>query len=412
MRFLFVLDVLPYPPRDGTTIPTFNWINRLSSKHHVSLLYINDKTSVLNNQRVTENRSYVKNLWIIENARSSAWVRIKDELIGRKPFFLGSSIDTIRLRECLNGHAFDVVLGSPITVTETIESICKMLGPGPIYVSGHNDSLTALLKSLIKRYKMKELDFKTRMLYLIGWLRSFGIGRIEAKILRIYDLILVQSDVDKKWVDKISSGKLSQKTMVVSNGVNDDLFDIPIMNDGKDILFLGILNNGYGKSLEWLMDNVWPKIRKTHKDSRLYVVGRGASDRLRSRMAEDSHITYSEYIPNICDVFKNKSVMLAPVFKGFGLINKVVESMAAGVPVIGTLDSFNGISEFINGQQGIVANDADSFMKETKKLLANPMKRRNIADSARSLVKKNFSWEDRIEAIVKRIELIKGRKEI
>jgi glycosyltransferase involved in cell wall biosynthesis len=236
------------------------------------------------------------------------------------------------------------------------------------------------------------------------------MGRIEAKILKIYDLILLQSDLDKKWIDKISCGKLVKKTMVVSNGANDDLFDLPIINDSKDILFLGILNNGYGKSLEWLMNHVWPEIRKAHKDIILHVVGRGASDDLRSRMDMDNHITYTEYLPNICDVFKNKGVMLAPIFKGFGLINKVVESMAAGVPVIGTSDSFNGITEFSNGQHGVIANDADSFIEETLKIFAHQTKRRDIADSARAIIKRNFSWDDRIRTIVKRIELIKRRK--
>ncbi len=410
MRFLFVLDKLPYPPRDGATIPAFNWISRLSTKHHVSLLYIKDKMTKLNHQQIDENRPYLQNLWVMESSRSSARVRIKDELIGKKPFFLGWSIDTSKLRRYLDGHSFDVVWGYSLSIAETIESICKILGTGPIYVSGMSDSNAAVLRSLGKRSLITGLDIKTRLLYYIFWFRSWGIGRIEAKMLRVYDLILVQTDVDKKWLDKISSGKLAQKTMAVSNGVNDALFDLPIKNDGKDILFLGILNNGYGKSLEWLMNNVWLKIRKSNKETRLYVVGRGASDHLRLRMAEDSHIIYREYLTNICDVFKNKAVMLAPVFKGHGLINKVIESMAAGVAVVGDSGCFNGIPEFVNGRHGIVANDADNFVKETLKLLANPTKRRDIAGSARALVRKNFSWEDRIEAIVKRIDLIKRRK--
>jgi len=410
MRFLFVFDKLPYPPRDGTTIPTFNWISRLSSKHHVSLLYVKDEMDVLNQQKVIENKPYVDNLWVLESSRSPGYVRIKDELIGLKPFFLGWSTDTIKLRQCLHDHSFDVVWGSPLSVAETMESIYKMLGSGPVYVSGMSDSNTAVLRSLGKRALIKGLDIKTRLIYLTNWLRSWGMSRIEAKMLGIYDLILLQTDVDKQWIDKISSGRLALKTMAVSNGVNDDLFDLPIVTDGKDLLFLGILGNGHSKSLDWLMNNVWPKIRKTYKETRLNVVGRGASDNLRLRMAKDPHITYTEYLPDICDVFKNKSIMLSPVFKGYGLINKVVESMAAGVPVVGTLGSFNGISEFTNGQHGIVANDSDSFVKEALNLFANSMKRRDIADSARTLVKKNFSWEDRIQAIVKRIDLIKSRK--
>ena len=43
MKFLFVLNKLPYPPRDGGTVPTFNWIRRLSTEHHVSLLYVKDE---------------------------------------------------------------------------------------------------------------------------------------------------------------------------------------------------------------------------------------------------------------------------------------------------------------------------------------------------------------------------------
>ena len=104
--------------------------------------------------------------------------------------------------------------------------------------------------------------------------------------------------------------------------------------------------------------------------------------------------------------------MLSPVFKGYGLINKVVESMAAGVPVIGTADSFNGMPDFANGRHGIVVNNADSFIEESLKLLGNPMKRKDIAFAARALVRDKFSWDDRIETLVKRIELIKRQKYI
>ena len=165
MRFLFVLNELPYPPRDGLTIPTFNWISRLSSKHQVSILYVKDKMAVLNHQQLIENRPYVENLWVIESSRSSPCIRIKDELIGRKPFFLGWSIDTNELRQCLDGHSFNVVWGT-FGAAETIESIYKILGPAPIYVSGMCDSNTAVLRSLGKQSLIKGLDFRTRVLYV------------------------------------------------------------------------------------------------------------------------------------------------------------------------------------------------------------------------------------------------------
>jgi glycosyltransferase involved in cell wall biosynthesis len=368
-----------------------------------------DETTEISNQQLIENRAYVENLWMLNCKRSPIYNRIKDELLMRKPFFLGWSADLKKLSKYLNGRAFDVVWGSPLSVAEIVEIIKEILNHEPIYVCGMSDSNTAVLRSLGKRSIIKGLDFKTRVIYLMGWLRSLGVSRIEAKMLGTYDLILLQTDVDKKWIDKISSGRLTRKTLAVSNGVNDSLFDLPIRTDGKDILFLGILRNGYGKSLEWLLNNVWPKLQQAHTDKRLHVVGRGASDRLRTRMDGDN-IAYSEYIPNICDIFKNKIIMLSPVFKGYGLINKVIESMAAGVPVIGTADSFNGLPEFKNGQHGIVAKDANSFIEESIKLLANQQKRKDIAIEARILIRNKFSWDDRIESIVKRIEFIKKQK--
>jgi glycosyltransferase involved in cell wall biosynthesis len=384
MRFLFVVDRLPYPPRDGSTIPIFNWISRLPSRHHVSLLYVKNKTAVLNNQQITENRRFAKNIWVIERSRASAYKRID--------------------------HEFDVVWAGSFSVTETVQSIHKSLDSKPIYVSGMSDSNTAVLRSQGKRLRLEGLNFKTRVAYFISWLRSWGIGRIEAKMLEMYDLILLQTDVDKKWIDNISSGKLSQKTMAVSNGVNSDLFQIPIMNEGKNILFLGTLGNGYSNSLEWLLNYVWPKIKENCKDTKLFVVGRGASKRLSMRMAEDSHICYRDYIPNICDIFKNKKIMLSPVFKGYGLINKVIESMAAGVPVIGTPDSFNGIPQLVNNLHGIVVKDADSFITEALNLLDSSIMRRKIADSARALVRNHFSWDDKIQTILEKIELTRRER--
>jgi glycosyltransferase involved in cell wall biosynthesis len=366
--------------------------------------------AALNDQQIIENRPFVENISIIESFRSSTCIRIKDELIGRKPFFLGWSADAGKLSQYLNGNAFDVVWGGSFSVTETVKSIHEILNLEPIYVSGMSDSNTAVLRSLGKFSIIKGLDFKTRLLYFSSWLRSWRMGQIEAKMLSIYDLILLQTEVDKKWIDNVSSGRLTKKTMAVSNGVNDDLFDLPIMTDGNDMLFLGILGNRYSQSLEWLLNNVWQNLRKVCKEVKLFVVGRGASDRLRLRMAEDSHITYEEFLPNIRDIFKNKTIMLSPIFKGYGLINKVVESMAAGLPVIGTADSFNGMPDFTNGRHGIVANDADSFIEETLKLLTNSIKRKEIAHSARTFVRKNFSWEDRIKTILKRIESINTKK--
>ena len=404
MRILFVLSNLPYPPRDGSTIPTYNYLYRLAKIYDVAILYIKDKQVEVNKEQLKKNIALAKQFWIIEASQASTLSRVKNEFSLKKPFFFRQLVDFEQVAEKIKNQSFDLVWVSSITLSETIASIKKIVSPNPICLLGLSDSNTAVLRLLGKRVATKSLDVKTRLIYLASFFRSFLVSRIESKILKTYDIILVQTDQDFKWIERISNGHLNSKILVLPNGVNKELFSLPIHRPKNGLLFLGILNNGYGKSLEWLLDNVWEKI-KNQTNTQLFIIGRGASETLKLRMNNDSNIIYNEFVPDICDVFKNRAVMLAPVFKGYGLINKVVESMAAGVPVVGTADSFNGIPDFNNNVHGVISQSADEFIGNTINLIKNYDLNKKIALSARELVQKHFLWEDRVFKLLEKIKI-------
>ena len=129
------------------------------------------------------------------------------------------------------------------------------------------------------------------------------------------------------------------------------------------------------------------------------VVGKGSSDQLLDKVSCDNSIEYKTFIPDIIDVYKGKSVSVLPVFKGFGLINKVIESMAAGIPVVGDKSSFNGIDGFIDGTHGMVSEDNIGMANNVVKLLQDSNKKLEIADQARKLVRQQFGWTDRVEKV-------------
>ncbi|MBW2661223.1 MAG: glycosyltransferase [Deltaproteobacteria bacterium] len=410
MKILFVLNQLPYPPRNGITIPTFNYLSRLACDHHVSLLLVKENIEQLDHEQVANNKKYVEKLWIVERYRIQKIVAVKDEILNRRPYFLGWNCDSKKLYDCLDGQAFDVVWGSPVSVADVMESIYNILGPSPVYVAGISDCYTAVLRNMGRKLFMKGLDCKTRILYALQWTRSGLLGRMEAKILQKYDLILVQTDADKVWLSNISAGKLYNKITVLPNGVNESLFQLPIEYRSQNILFLGALEGGYKKVLSWIIENIWSIIRCVRGNASFFIIGKGASTELRNLMLKDNHIIYSEYVPDICDVFREKAVMLAPVFKNYGLINKVIESMAAGVPVVGDSGSFNGIPGFENGHHGIIAKNAQDMAQAALNVLGSPQSHLKIARSARALVLKHFSWQDRIHTIIKKLESLKYGK--
>lgn len=405
MKILFVTDELPYPPRNGSTIPIFNYMSRLSEFHDIFLLFYKDHTQIVDQQQVVANKLYANQIMIMERYKKSKITRILRELAMQSCYFHRTyNID--QLKKHIYGQGFDIVCINGFVNINAINELFDVLGSKPIYVAAINDSSTAMFRNMGKRCFMQGLPLKTRMHNAIRWLRSWPIAHIEARMLQKYDLILVQTEIERKWLNSISNGDLATKIMVLSNGVDDVLFKIPINSIGRDIIFLASLEGEYRDVLLWIIKNVWKIIKSNRSDIRFFVIGKKAPVSLCQKMKKDERIIYIEYIPNISDIFKGKAIMLAPVFKNYGLINKVVESMAAGVPVIGDSGSFNGIPEFENRRHGIIVNDSITMARSVLELLDSPERHFNIAHSARTLIKKHFSWNDRIAKLNKRFELL------
>ena len=411
MKILFVLDQLPYPPRNGVTIPTFNYMRKIAPKKNIFLLFLNNNSQKISKKQLSDNSANVNKLWAMDRVKKSKFVRIRDEILLDSIYFLGWRYNLNQIKRYLSGYDFDVVWVSSFLACDIIDSLFELLGSRPVYVAGINDCTTAVFRSELRLLSIKSLDLKNRISYMLHWLRSWTISRIEARILNKYDFILVQTGVEKTWLNNISKNELNEKIIILSNGVNDVLFSIPIYPDNKDILFLGRLTGIYSDVAIWLIEKVWPIIRTAQTETRFYIIGYGASRKLVQKIKQDSRIAYNEYLPNIKDIFKGKAVTLAPVFKGYGTINKIIESMAAGVPVVSDDGGFNGINNFKDNRHGIVAIGPKSMANAVKCLMDSTEKYLDIAHSARDLIKRQFSWEDRIKVIEKKLRFhVKQKK--
>jgi glycosyltransferase involved in cell wall biosynthesis len=352
----------------------------------------------LRNEDIELCKKYVRSVFICRRERKSQVLRIFNEITLKEFYFNGWKYSIDDLKFSIGDLQFDVIWFSPITVIDALYPISQIISNEPILIAGINDSTTALFRNNSRRLFIKGATLESRTLSALGLIRSLLIRNIEAKILNYFDIVLVQTPADKKWLDNISKGSLSKKIVMLSNGVDDTLFELPIsLHD--DILYLANLEGEYSDIAIWLIDEVWPRICEHNKNSNLVIVGKGANDRIRSRIMAGNRIAYFEFIENLSDVFKGKGLSVAPSFKTYGLINKVIESMAAGVPVVGDKGSFNGISGFENMKHGVVANGTQQTVEAVSWLLKTPEARSQIARSGRELIRYQFSWRDRIRTI-------------
>ena len=86
-----------------------------------------------------------------------------------------------------------------------------------------NDCITDVFLHDKKQVFIKGGSLKEKVFNFIKWLRGMRAGPIETRVLRGYDIILVQSDEDRRSLSRVSAGKLDSKVAVLSNGVAPEL---------------------------------------------------------------------------------------------------------------------------------------------------------------------------------------------
>jgi glycosyltransferase involved in cell wall biosynthesis len=96
-------------------------------------------------------------------------------------------------------------------------------------------------------------------------------------------------------------------------------------------------------------------------------------------------------VPNLQPLLAAAHVMLAPLRFSSGIQNKVLEAMAAGLPVVTT----NTVAEGLPEATGLLraAADADGPARETLGLLADPAAATALAERARAFARERFSWD-------------------
>lgn len=152
---------------------------------------------------------------------------------------------------------------------------------------------------------------------------------------------------------------------------------------GRTLLFLGALDNANNEAgIRWFVQRCWPALRGAGAD--LHVVGRRAPAALvRDLEAAGARVTVDA--PEVASHLTAADVFVNPVRHGAGINIKMVEAMAAGLPVVTTMVGARGL-HWRDGEHLIVADTPDGFRAAVTGLLAHPTRRADLAAAGRAFV--------------------------
>ena len=154
---------------------------------------------------------------------------------------------------------------------------------------------------------------------------------------------------------------------------------------GETVLFLGALDNGNNAdAARFLAGELAPALRAVRPAVDLHVVGRRAPEALRRELAAAGVRTTFD-APEVASHLAAADVFVNPVRHGAGINIKMVEAMAAGLPVVTTPTGARGL-HWRDGEHLVVADGAAGFRDAVAALLADPARRAELAKAGRAFV--------------------------
>ena len=208
--------------------------------------------------------------------------------------------------------------------------------------------------------------------------RARAMRRVERRFLPMADTVVCVSEHDRELLEAQAAS-----VVVVANGVDEELFELPEPADGETVLFFGDFEyEPNARGVARFLSESWPLVARERPAARLRLVGRGAVECVGELAARTPGAEAVGFVPSVADELAAAQLVAVPVWQGGGTRLKVLEAMAAARPVVGTSLGVEGLG-FEPGRHGLVADDARGLAEGVAGLLGDPARARRLGAAGR-----------------------------
>lgn len=219
-------------------------------------------------------------------------------------------------------------------------------------------------------------------------LAKFMSLRVEAAGLRSgFKAALFVSPKDAAYARSYGS---SAAIAVIPLGINPEEYTRRADDGGHpNLLFTGVMDYLPNKdAAKFLVEEVMPLLEKNGIG--LKLIGKGAETSL-AHLARPS-VEVVGWVPSLAEVQLKASLFVSPLRMGAGAKNKVLQSLAAGVPVVGTAEAFSGFDANALPPGAFVCETPEEFAGTIIALMSDREKLRRTGDAGRAYILSHYSW--------------------
>jgi glycosyltransferase involved in cell wall biosynthesis len=158
------------------------------------------------------------------------------------------------------------------------------------------------------------------------------------------DCVITHSESEVEKLEQVASIAAEQKVRVVPWTVPVAAVRRPFA-DRSGVAFIGNFAHApNADAAHWLVEEIMPLVWQAEPGLPCVIAGSDMSEELYRQLARPG-VRVLGRVDRLSDVFEQARLTIAPLRFGAGLKDKVLRSMAAGLPCVGTSEAFDGMQE-------------------------------------------------------------------
>jgi sugar transferase (PEP-CTERM/EpsH1 system associated) len=388
MKILYLCQRIPYPPDRGDRIAAFHQIRHLRNKHDVVVGSLATGGSAKNVDGLVKElgvRVICSNQSVIHQIHGMA-----QSMLWGRPLTLGHFKNRNlqrRINALLSQERFDAILvfsSSMAQYVEFVRDIPRIMH----FCDLDSQKWTDLSES--RKGPMRWIYSREGRLLL----------KYERKIAHAFNYSCFVTDHEaqlfRKYIPDVPVN-------VLENGVDVDFFSsLPWSPSDLNLVFVGVMD--YPPNVEavtYFVEKIWPSFITKHKHARFRIVGSRPS-RSVQRLASQPGIEVTGYVSDIRPYLASATMLVAPLEIARGVQNKVLEAMAAGVPVLTTPVVAKGLPP--GAESAVFVEERSAFSSALLDLAANQDACKKKAADAQDLIMRSGSWEHKLGQLDRLLE--------
>lgn len=391
MRILFACHRLPYPPKRGGKIRPFNIIRHFAEQGH----RVTVGSLARSDEELEEGqglRDYCDKLLVGSIGKWSAVAQMVARLPTTAPstmgYFYSAALHKDMRDEIASGE-YDLVFVHCSSASQYMRS---QSGIPSILDFGDMDSQKWLDYS----------SFKPQPLALGYWLEGTKLEREERRLAGQFDVCTCTTKAELEFLNGMEAARY---TSWFPNGVDTEFFaPDDELYDPNEICFIGRMD--YYPNQQAMVNfcgKILPEIQISRPATTLTIVGADPSSEIRA-LGSMPGVTVTGTVDDVRSYVRRAALSVAPLAIARGTQNKILESMAMGVPVVASAVAAGGV-DAIPGEQILIANDDAEFGQQILNLLEDVDARNTLSTAARQRMVSHHNWASSMAMLDKIVEL-------